>query len=408
MKNFKTTIVTATILFSFTAKSQLIKDHKIDFEYIQLPKHHLDNSITTFHVVYGNSFQANNERQKMIHQLAVDSAEAQQKVKLTNWEKANKEMKKKHLINLSLWKEKTNQGTQMTKPKDPVWPTYPEPYFLFPTVLTKAFNQLNVSKRVEVEGFKSASAGFEVNIDNLGLEIFSIKGDYVSDNTTGIKTYVVKANFKMPLIVKASDQGNVFYEEQFYTQPAEKILFSGKTEYDYELWRIENVEKEIDPWVQIQKELWTNIFDKVNTSITEKVGYPKKTDKLEIYVPKKHQDYTYDELVNALTNAQSAYASLSYDRDKATAKASLAKAIAIWEEELKSSDLDDKKARINKKITGLISANLADAYFWSENFEKANLYINKAITNGTVKSKSHCKKLKQDIPEFQSRYNASN
>ncbi|MBM78489.1 MAG: hypothetical protein CL846_08405 [Crocinitomicaceae bacterium] len=129
---------------------------------------------------------------------------------------------------------------------------------------------------------------------------------------------------------------------------------------------------------------------------------------MEIYVPKKHQDYTYDNLVNALTHAQSAYASMSYDRDKATAKERLAKAIDLWEEELKSSDLNDKKARINKKITGLISANLADAYFWSENFEKANLYINKAITNGTVKSKSHCKKLKQDIPEFQLRFNACN
>ena len=344
----------------------------------------------------------------MIHQIAVDSAEAHQKVKLSKWEKANKEMRKKYLISLSLWKEKTNQGIQTTKPSEPIWPTYPEPYFLFPTVLTKAFNQLNVLKRINIEGFNSASSGFEVKIDNLGLEISSIKGDYILDNKTGIKSYIVRANFKMPLVIKASYQGDVFYEEKFYSKFSEKILFSGKTEYDYELWRIDNIEKEIDPWVQIQKDLWTNIFDKVNNSITEKVGYPKKTETLEIYVPKKHQNYTYDNLVNALTHAQSAYASMSYDRDKATAKERLAKAIDLWEEELKSSDLNDKKARVNKKITGLISANLADAYFWSENFEKANLYINKAITNGTVKSKSHCKKLKQDIPEFQLRFNACN
>ena len=52
------------------------------------------------------------------------------------------------------------------------------------------------------------------------------------------------------------------------------------------------------------------------------------------------------------------------------------------------SDLNEKKARINKKITGLINANLADAYFWSENFEKANYYINQTMTFGTLKAKS--------------------
>ena len=212
MKKFKTSILIILVLLCCNVKSQFITDHKINFEYIQLPKYHLDKSIKTFNVIYDSSYQANNERQKMIHQIAVDSAEAHQEVKLSNWKKANKEMRKKHLISLSLWKEKTNQGIQMTKPSEPIWPTYPEPYFLFPTVLTKSFNQLNVSKRIDIEGFSSASSGFEVKIDNLGLEISSIKGDYVSNNTTGIKSYVVKAKFKMPLVVKASNQGNVFYK----------------------------------------------------------------------------------------------------------------------------------------------------------------------------------------------------
>ena len=67
--------------------------------------------------------------------------------------------------------------------------------------------------------------------------------------------------------------------------------------------------------------------------------------------------------------------------------------------------VSDKKARINTKISGLISANLADAYFWTEDFEKSNFYINKAINQGTLKAKNHCKKLKKDIPEFKKRYN---
>ena len=109
-----------------------------------------------------------------------------------------------------------------------------------------------------------------------------------------------------------------------------------------------------------------------------------------------------------MTYAQSGYAAMSMDRNKSTAKKSLKMAIDIWEKELEEADLQNKKARINGKISGLISANLADAYFWMEDFEKTNYYINKALSQGNIKAKSHCKKLKNDIPEFRIRYNAFN
>jgi hypothetical protein len=40
-----------------------------------------------------------------------------------------------------------------------------------------------------------------------------------------------------------------------------------------------------------------------------------------------------------------------------------------------------------------------------EDFEKSNFYINKAINQGNLKAKNHCKKLKRDIPNFKKRYN---
>ena len=72
---------------------------------------------------------------------------------------------------------------------------------------------------------------------------------------------------------------------------------------------------------------------------------------------------------------------------------------------MEESNIENKKSWINAKISGLISANLADAYFWMEDFEKSNFYINKAINQGTLKAKNHCKKLKRDIPGFKNRYN---
>jgi hypothetical protein len=43
-----------------------------------------------------------------------------------------------------------------------------------------------------------------------------------------------------------------------------------------------------------------------------------------------------------------------------------------------------------------------------EDFEKTNYHINKALSQGNLKAKNHCKKLKKDIYDFSARYNAFN
>jgi hypothetical protein len=170
-----------------------------------------------------------------------------------------------------------------------------------------------------------------------------------------------------------------------------------------------NIQKENkDIWLGLQRKLWNSAIDNIKSILNSEIGYPNKKEETEIYVVKKFQEFSYDKLLDALTFAQTGYAAMSMDRDKSTAKKSLKMAIDIWEKELEEADLQNKKARINAKISGLISANLADAYFWMEDFEKTNYHINKALSQGNLKAKNHCKKLKKDIPDFRARYNAFN
>ena len=60
--------------------------------------------------------------------------------------------------------------------------------------------------------------------------------------------------------------------------------------------------------------------------------------------------------------------------------------------------------RIVGVLLGAIGAIILAVY--GRKFETGNYYINQTMTFGTLKAKSHCKKLKKDIAEFQKRYTA--
>ena len=381
--------------------SQNIKDNKISINYIQLPKQKIDESISTFFTIYKDSYIEKNKEQLSIYQFKVDSAEADQQIKIKIWESLRNTTKRNYLDSLSVWKQNIARGINRIKPTEPIYPDYPEPYFLFPPVLSKSLSELMSNKSINISGFSEGNSGVRIEMDNLGLDVVSIKGRYTNQG----KSYVVTARYKMPIIIKTFIGGKLLHEKQYHNKLASHALFKGKTEYDYEIWKLNTIENNDDIWINLQRKLWNTAINNISSELDSEIGYPKKRENTDIYIVKKFQDYNYDQLLTAYNYAESGYGQVGLDRNKSRAKAQLIKAINIWEEEMKESDLANKKSRINSKISGLISANLADAYFWIEDFEKSNFYINKAINQGNLKAKNHCKKLKKDIPEFKTRYN---
>ena len=381
--------------------SQNIKDNKISINYIQLPKQKVDESISTFFTIYKDSYLDKNNQQLSIYQFKVDSAETEQQIKIKTWKTLKNTIKRNYLDSLSVWKQNIAKGINRAKPTEPIYPEYPESYFLFPPVLSKSLSELMSNKSIKIAGFSEGNSGVRIEIDNLGLEVISIKGKYANQG----KSYVVTARYKMPIVIKTFISGQLLHQKQYHNKIANHVVFKGKTEYDYEIWKMNVGESNKDIWINLQRKLWNTAINNISSVLDSEIGYPKKRENTEVYIVKKFQDYNYEKLLSAYNYAESGYGQVGLDRNKSRAKTQLIKAINIWEQEMKESDLANKKSRINSKISGLISANLADAYFWTEDFEKSNFYINKAINQGNLKAKNHCKKLKKDIPEFKKRYN---
>ena len=167
-----------TVLFSslfFLLNAQNIIDNKVRFQYIQLPKIKIDEAVNNYYFNYKNSFVNGNNRQNVLHQSRVDSAERAQEIQIQNWELEFNQAKKQFLTQLSVWKENENKGVTSPKPQEPIWPVYPEPYELFPPVLTRPFSELNIQNNFQLSGFEEGNSGIEISIDNLGLEITSAK-----------------------------------------------------------------------------------------------------------------------------------------------------------------------------------------------------------------------------------------
>jgi predicted negative regulator of RcsB-dependent stress response len=58
---------------------------------------------------------------------------------------------------------------------------------------------------------------------------------------------------------------------------------------------------------------------------------------------------------------------------------------------LEESNPNDKKTRINPKVTAMLHCNLAELLIWQGKFDRADASVNLAINSGEGKAKRHCK-----------------
>ena len=93
-----------------------------------------------------------------------------------------------------------------------------------------------------------------------------------------------------------------------------------------------------------------------------------------VYV-QKYKKYNYTEHEEALVHAVSGYKNILHDKAKSIS--SFNKAISIWEKILEEYKPNDKKAKINREVAWYTMLNIAEAYLWTENFEKADEYFSR-------------------------------
>ena len=85
----------------------------------------------------------------------------------------------------------------------------------------------------------------------------------------------------------------------------------------------------------------------------------------------KDKKQTYPEYHQAMEKVKTAFVYCNMADKQELMATNLKEAIALWETALKDFDKTNKTARINPDIAAATYLNLAEAYIWTKNFDKA-------------------------------------
>jgi hypothetical protein len=390
-------------LISFPCLGQTVKDYKVPFQYIQLPLKPFVESVSTYNVVIINDFQQANEDTLKAYDSRLAIAEKEQENLLEIWNNDRLRIDRMYLSEMSVWEKAVNLGNiTLAEPVKNPYPEYPFLKEVSLPILSENIAEDYCNQKINLAGYNKGAAGVVITITHHGLQASRISKKITGSGAQ--KRYKYTAHFKMPVDVKieAPIQG-LIYTKTFYSNEITELIRADKSQYDYQLWWIDNKDKY---WNGLQTRFFNNILNDLNNHINSTYGFPVKSNQNEIYVIKKYKKHSYSEFIDAMTYAKIGYKDFVNDVDKVKAKENIYKAIEIWEIQLEQSDFSDNKSRINKKSTALLCANLAEAYLWIDEYEKAELYINKAITIGVLKYKNHCKRLQDKMVNLNLRYQA--
>lgn len=105
----------------------------------------------------------------------------------------------------------------------------------------------------------------------------------------------------------------------------------------------------------------------------------------------KDKDFDYSSQEKAASIAVAGYEAIKNNADDKDAQSKLRQAISMWEKDMEISTPDDRKSKINKKVTLHLAENMATAYLYLREYDKAKEVLGKALeleknitTNGTT------------------------
>jgi hypothetical protein len=110
--------------------------------------------------------------------------------------------------------------------------------------------------------------------------------------------------------------------------------------------------------------------DAANKILNDRFCFSTKKRPMTIYHAKTTKKLDYTDLNNAAFDMEIAME--KYISNTEAAMAGIAECANVWTAALEEADFDNKKARINKKIAGLLYINLINANIWLEEYDKVD------------------------------------
>ena len=377
----KSTLLVALAL-AFNSFAQSVKGEQITYTYTKLPSNPVQPKPTAYTATVTAAYEA--ENQKLMAQFEADKAQAEadyqrdmadlpnkQKAADDKFERETKAWNEKSTASKIIEKQVLNENNK------PVKDYVPQPYRrTIPMPVMKTAYDYNslASTYLFIDGLQKGAAnalnytvtlqGFEATPVKIVSEVKQevTRKDGVS-TTRNVTYYHIEFTYRHPMSFRVA---NAINQEIYAAAPAdftEFKLYKGAATKTQPSMDVSAVLKQME-----DKCLQENL-KVMNHMVNDRIGFERTEETFELNFVKSKNE-SHNDLLDAFNAANLGFKMLGTNEAQGAMK--LNEAIGIWNKALEESDIENKKARIDKGITVAIYFNLLEAYFALRNTAAAD------------------------------------
>ena len=380
-------IMVLACLISLQVTGQNIDDNFVNFNYTQLPLISVDESLRSYRFEVVTDVEGANMDSTATYQIRLDNAVSIYQKRMDTW------LSKMSLIQQQ--ENATGASQSANYPPKPSLELVVKP--VQHTITTNAS-----AEGIKISGFNEGDNGLLVRYTLLPIK--NVKFSYSKKGEAANTKYDYKCSYMLQAKMEVIDPNNTVLFEKMVGRAKTKGLGKYKSTYDFAKWYMNNRETF---YAQIESEGRKAAIAGSGSALDNQFGYINKNRKAEIYSVKKYKDYDYTDVVMAYNQTTEALLKVGNDRDRSGAMDDLEEAREMWLKILEESNLQNKKERINAKISAMIWCNLAEIAVWMADFNEADNQVSKTMNSGIMKAKSHIKGEKSFYADQKNRWNAN-
>ena len=366
LNNMKYVTLTLAALSCLTVNAQNIQRETMTVEYISRPSEPLPAGITTYNVVVNQSYR--DQYQAELAQWEIDTQLAQETYE-ADMEAYNSKGTGAKILERALLDEKK---PQLVLPSKPVQ-------------TERLFEPGIISSKIDMQGMTRTEGGATVTI-----EIQYFEGSAPEDGQQEIKDkegnvsykYYRTMKYRQPLRYTLQlPDGSVIVDEvltsseDFTTYTSDK--YTSKSALN-KAWNQTAVNNRLS---QMSVEAGMLV---INNILNDRFCFAQKSRPMTIYHAKTKKKMDYTDLNNAALDMKMAME--KYLDKLEEAEEGIRACVSVWESALAEADFDNKKARINRKMAGLLYLNLINANIWLEDYDRVDVLFDEMRRVDTKKS----------------------
>ena len=363
MKYFTLTIAALAFI---TASAQNVKRESVQVEYISRPSEPLPAGVTTYNVVINQSYRDQFEAE--LQQWEIDTQLAQETY-AAEMEAYNAKGTGAKILERALLDEKK---PQLVLPRKPV-------------ATERIFEPGIISSKIDMQGMTRTEGGATVTI-----EIQYFEGSAPEDGQQEIKDKEGNVSYKYYRSMKYRQPVRVTLQLPDGSIAIDEVLTSSEdfTTYTSDKYTSKSALNKAWNQTSVNNRLSQRSVEAgciaINSILNDRFCFSKKTRPMTIYHAKTKKKVDYTDLNNAALDMKMAMEKY-IDRPEEAAEGIRA-CVEVWERVLTEADFENKKARINRKMAGLLYLNLINANIWLEDYDRVDALFDEMRRLDTKKS----------------------